>query len=115
MASDINMTLVGGRLGADPERRGEGPVTFRLASNRWIPGKDGADGREDTSWLTVTCWGLLADRVLEYYRKGSRVLVEGRIQTRQWEDSESGKTREGMEVVASAIHPLGDTRRPDTE
>ena len=114
MASDINIGLIGGRLGADPERKGDGgPVTFRLASNRWVPGRDGAEGREDTSWITVTCWGQLAERIETTYQKGSRVLVEGRIQTRQWEDSTTGKTREGMELVASAIHPLGDTRRSE--
>jgi len=114
MASDINTCLIGGRLGADPERRGEsGPVTFRLASNRWIPGREGKEGREETSWLTVVSWGPLAERVETAYTKGDRVLVEGRIQIRQWEDAESGKTREGFELVATTIHPLGDLRRTD--
>jgi len=92
MASDINVSLIGGRLGSNPERKGEGgPVTFRLASNRWVPGRDGVEGREDTSWLTIISWGQLAERVETTYIKGDRVLVEGRIQVRQWEDPDSGK------------------------
>jgi single-strand DNA-binding protein len=114
MASDINIGLIGGRLGADPERKGEGgPVTFRLASNRWVPGREGKEGREDTSWMTVVCWGPLAERVETTYQKGDRLLVEGRIQIRQWEDPDSGKTREGFELVATTMHPLGDPRRAD--
>ena len=114
MASDINIGLIGGRLGADPEHKGEnGPVTFRLASNRWVPGRDGGEGREDTSWMTVVCWGQLAERVATTYHKGDRLLVEGRIQIRQWEEADSGKTREGFELVATTIHPLGDLRRID--
>jgi single-strand DNA-binding protein len=116
MASDINICTVGGRLGVDPERKGEsGPVTFRMANNRWVPGRDGKEGREDTSWMTVVSWGPLAERVETTYQKGDRVLVEGRIQIRQWEDAESGKTREGCELVATAVHPLGESRRSDEE
>ncbi len=114
MASDVNTSFVSGRLGSDPDRKDTGPTVFRLASNRWVPGKDGGEGREDTSWMSVTCWGTVADRVMEHYRKGSRVLVEGRIQTRSWEDPTTGKTREGMEIIASAVHLFGgEARRID--
>lgn len=109
MSSDTNVVVVTGRLGTDPQSKstsgGTPLTTFRLAVNRWVPGRDGAEGREDTSWVSVTCWQHVATKVSEQAAKGNRVLVEGRLQIRSWED-EGGQKREATEIVAERVQVL---------
>jgi single-strand DNA-binding protein len=103
MAKDLNKVMVIGRLGKDPEMRytaGGSPVTtFSVAAGRqW---KDGSgETREETEWFNVVTWNKLAEICNEHLRKGSRVYIEGRLQTRQWQDQE-GQTRYRTEVIAS--------------
>jgi single-strand DNA-binding protein len=103
MAKDLNKVMVIGRLGKDPEMRytaGGSPVTtFSVAAGRqW---KDGSgEAREETEWFGVVTWNKLAEICNEHLRKGSRVYIEGRLQTRQWQDQE-GQTRYRTEVIAS--------------
>jgi single-strand DNA-binding protein len=103
MAKDLNKVMVIGRLGKDPEMRytaGGSPVTtFSVAAGRqW---KDGSgEAREETEWFNVVTWNKLAEICNEHLRKGSRVYIEGRLQTRQWQDQE-GQTRYRTEVIAS--------------
>jgi single-strand DNA-binding protein len=103
MAKDLNKVLIIGRLGKDPEMRytpGGSPVTtFSVAAGRqW---KDGnGDVREETEWFNVVTWNKLAEICNEHLRKASRVYIEGRLQTRQWQDQE-GQTRYRTEVIAS--------------
>jgi single-strand DNA-binding protein len=88
MAKDLNKVMIIGRLGKDPEMRytpGGSPVTtFSVAAGRqW---KDGSgDVREETEWFNVVTWNKLAEICHEHLRKASRVYIEGRLQTRQWQ------------------------------
>jgi single-strand DNA-binding protein len=112
MAKDLNKVQMTGRLGADPEMRftpqGHAVTTFRVASNRSWRTAEG-ESHEDTEWFRVVAWNKLAEICNQWLSKGSRVYVEGRMQTRQWQDQD-GQTRYQSEVVANDIIIL-DSRR----
>ena len=105
MAKDLNKVQMTGRLGADPEMRrtpqGHAVTTFRVASNRTWRTAAG-ETEEDTEWFRVVAWNRLAEICHQWLSKGSRVYVEGRMQTRQWQDQE-GQARYMSEVVANDI------------
>ena len=111
MARDLNKVQMTGRLGADPEMRytpqGHAVTTFRAASNRSWRTAEG-ESHEDTEWFRVVAWNKLAEICNQWLSKASRVYVEGRMQTRQWQDQE-GHTRYLTEVIANDIIIL-DTR-----
>src|SRR3954453_15089068 len=115
MARDLNKVQMTGRLGADPEIRytpqGHAVTTFRAASNRSWRTSEG-EAHEDTEWFRVVAWNKLAEICNQWLSKGSRVYVEGRMQTRQWQDQE-GQTRYQTEIVAIDIIIL-DSRRDGT-
>jgi single-strand DNA-binding protein len=112
MAKELNKVQLTGRLGADPEMRftpqGHAVTTFRVASNRSWRSADG-EAHEDTEWFRVVAWNKLAEICNQFLVKGARVYVEGRLQTRQWQDQE-GQTRSSTEVIANDMIML-DTRR----
>ncbi len=112
MAKDLNKVQFTGRLGADPEMRntpqGHAVTTFRVASNRSWRSSDG-EGHEDTEWFRVVAWNKLAEICHQWLNKGSRVYIEGRMQTRQWQDQE-GQSRSLTEIIANDIIIL-DSRR----
>jgi single-strand DNA-binding protein len=115
MARDLNKVQMTGRLGADPEMRytpqGHAVTTFRAASNRsWRTAA--GESHEATEWFRVVAWNKLAEICNQWLSKGSRVYVEGRMQTRQWQDQE-GQTRYQTEVIAIDIIIL-DSRRDST-
>jgi single-strand DNA-binding protein len=103
MAKDLNKVMIIGRLGKDPEMRytpGGSPVTtFSVAAGRqW---KDGSgEVREETEWFNVVTWNKLAEICNEHLHKASRVYIEGRLQTRQWQ-VQDGQSRNRTEVIAS--------------
>ncbi|HMO58480.1 MAG TPA: single-stranded DNA-binding protein [Roseiflexaceae bacterium] len=113
MAKDLNKVMIIGRLGKDPEMRytpGGSPVTtFSVAAGRqW---KDGSgDLHEETEWFNVVTWNKLAEICNEHLHKASRVYIEGRLQTRQWQDQE-GAAHYRTEVIASDMIML-DSRAP---
>src|SRR3712207_6618082 len=115
MAKDLNKVMIIGRLGKDPEMRytpGGSPVTtFSVAAGRqW---KDGSgEVREETEWFNVVTWNKLAEICNEHLRKASRVYIEGRLQTRQWQDQD-GQTRYRTEVIASDMIMLDRPGRRD--
>lgn len=103
MAKELNKVQMTGRLGADPELRqtaqGHTVALFRVASNRtWRTG-DG-EAHEETEWFRVVAWNKLADICQKWLAKGTRVYVEGRLQTRSWQD-DNGHDRSVTEVIAS--------------
>jgi len=112
----LNKVMIIGNLGRDPEMRytpsGQAVTQFTVAVNRNYKGQDGA-WQEETEWFRVVAWGPLAERTAEYLRKGRKVYVEGRLQTRQWEDQQ-GQKRYTTELVANTVTPL-DPRPRDTE
>jgi single-strand DNA-binding protein len=102
MARDLNKVMIIGRLGANPELRytpSGSPVTsFRVAASRqW---KDsGGEQREETEWFSAVAWNKLAEICNQYLAKGTRVYIEGRLQTRSWDDQQTGQTRSKTEVI----------------
>ncbi|MNJ98549.1 Single-stranded DNA-binding protein [compost metagenome] len=106
--SGINKVILVGRLGADPEVKaiGSGSTVARLniaTSESWV--KDGQK-QERTEWHRVTVWGKLAEICGKHLAKGRQVYVEGKLQTRQWEDQQ-GQKRYTTEIVASTVQFLG--------
>jgi single-strand DNA-binding protein len=116
MAKELNKVQLTGRLGADPEMRftpqGHAVTTFRVASNRSWRSSDG-EAHEDTEWFRVVAWNKLAEICNQFLTKGTRVYIEGRLQTRQWQDQE-GQMRHSTEVIANDMIML-DTRRDISE
>ena len=108
MAS-LNKVMIIGNLGRDPEMRftanGQAVANFSVACNRRYTTRDG-DQREETEWVRVVCWARLAEIAGQYLQRGSQIYVEGRLQTRSWEDQQ-GQTRYTTEVVANNFQFLG--------
>lgn len=100
----LNKAIIYGNLTRDPERRalpsGASVVNFSVATSRVWKDKSGAR-QEDTQFHNVVAFAQLADLISQYLRKGSGVLVEGRMQTRSWDSPEGKKYR--TEIVADAI------------
>ena len=105
----VNKAILIGNLGSDPELRhtpGGTPVAnFNIATTEQRVGKNG-ERTEYTEWHRIVCWGRLAEIASEYLTKGRQVYIEGRIQTRQWEDREGNK-RSTTEIVAQNMQMLG--------
>ncbi len=113
VAKDLNKVLLIGRLGTDPEMRytssGSPVTTFRLAVSRQWKDSTG-EQREETEWFSIVTWNKLAEICHQYLNKNARVYLEGRLQTRSWEDQQTGQTRYKTEVVANDMIML-DSRR----
>ncbi len=105
----LNKVLLIGNLGADPEIRrtqsGQAVATLRIATNEAWNDRNGAR-QERTEWHRVILWGKLAELAEKYMKKGRQIYVEGRLQTRQWQDQQ-GQTRYTTEIVAQAVQFLG--------
>ena len=105
----VNKATLIGNLGADPETRytsgGTQVTTFSVATTERWRGQDGHP-REETEWHRVVAWGKLAEICGQYLEKGSKVYVEGKLQTRKWQD-QSGVDRYTTEVVAREMKMLG--------
>jgi single-strand DNA-binding protein len=107
--SGVNKVILIGNLGSDPELRytsGGSPVAdMRIATSRRFTSKDG-QAKEDTQWHRIVVWGKMAETCKNYLAKGRQIYVEGRLQTRQWEDRDGNK-RYTTEVVAEQVTFLG--------
>jgi single-strand DNA-binding protein len=104
----LNKCLIIGNLGRDPEMRytpsGQAVTQFTVATNRNF--RDGqGEWQKETEWFRVVVWGQQAERAAENLRKGHKVYIEGRIQTRQWED-QTGQKRYTTELVANQVTSL---------
>lgn len=108
MARSFNQVILMGNLTRDPELRqipsGQSVTSFSLALNRSYKGQDG-DWKEATDYVDVVAWGPLGERVAQYVTKGRPVLVNGRLQSRSWE--QDGQKRSKVEVVAQDVTFLG--------
>lgn len=109
MAS-INKVILIGNLGADPEVRftpgGQAVGSFTLATNEKWKNKTTGAPEERTEWHKVVVWGKLAELARDYLAKGRPVYIEGRLQTRKWEDKQ-GQVRYTTEIVAQTMQFLG--------
>jgi single-strand DNA-binding protein len=112
----LNKCMIIGNLGRDPEMRytpsGQAVTQFTVAVNRNYRDSNN-EWQEETEWFRVVVWREAAERAAERLRKGSKVYVEGRLQTRQWEDRE-GQKRYTTELIAQTVTPL-DPRSRDEE
>jgi single-strand DNA-binding protein len=110
MAS-VNKVILIGRLGRDPEVRytpsGKAVANFSIATSEQWTNKEGTK-TEQTEWHRIVAWGRTGEICGEYLKKGSLVYVEGRLQTRSWEDRE-GVKKFTTEVVAQVMQMLGGT------
>ena len=110
MAASVNKVILIGNLGADPELRytpgGTAVADLRIATNRRYKTRDG-DWQEETEWHSVVVWSKQAENCKEYLAKGRTVYIEGRLQTRSWDDQKSGQKRYKTEIVADSVQFLG--------
>src|SRR5215211_2021065 len=106
MAGSLNKVQLIGNVGRDPEMKylagGEAVTTFSLATNRRWRGQDG-QAHEQTEWHAVVAWRKLAEQCGEYLERGRQVYVEGRLQTRTWDDAATGQKRYRTEIVAEQL------------
>ena len=106
---DLNKVMIIGNIGKDPEMRftpNGAPVTsFSVATNRVLSGGAEGERREVTDWFSVVAWNKLAEICNQFLGKGSRVYVEGRLQTRSW-DGPDGQKRYRTEIVANDVQFL---------
>ena len=113
MSRGLNKVMIIGHLGRDPEMRytpsGRPVTTYSVATSRSWNTSDG-DRRSDTEWFNVVAWGSLAEICKQYLVKGQQVYIEGRLQTRRWEDDDGNK-RTTVEIVAKEMIMLGDRKK----
>lgn len=116
MNRGLNKVMVIGRLGRDPEMRytpsGRPVTTFTIGTSRTWNTSDG-EKRSETDWFNVVAWSNLAEICKQYLTKDRLVYIEGRLQNRQWEDSEGNKLS-STEIVASEMIMLDDRRESRT-
>ena len=106
----INKVILIGRLGSDPEVRytpsGVAVANFNIATSEEWKDKDSGEKKERTEWHRIVAWRRLGEICGEYLSKGKQVYIEGRLQTRDWEDRDGNK-RYTTEIVASDVQFLG--------
>jgi len=106
----VNKVILIGNLGRDPEVRstpsGQPVANFSLATNRRWKDRDG-NRQEQTEWHNIVCWGRQAEVAGQYLTKGKRIYVEGRLQTRSWDDKQSGEKKYRTEIVCENFQMLG--------
>ena len=111
MARGINKVIIVGNLGADPDTKsmpsGNMVANFSVATSESWNDRDTGERQEKTEWHRVVFFGRLAEIADQYLRKGSQVYVEGKLQTRKWEDRD-GNERWTTEIVGNQLEMLGD-------
>jgi single-strand DNA-binding protein len=108
----LNKVMIIGQLGRDPEMRytpsGKPVTSFAVETKRtWITPE--GERREDSEWFNVVAWGSLAEICKQHLVRGQQVYIEGRLQTRGWEDGD-GKRHYRTEIVANEMVLLGERR-----
>lgn len=110
MARGVNKAILIGHLGRDPEIRyspsGAAVANVNIATTESWRDKQTGEQQERTEWHRIVFFGRLAEIVGEYLKKGSQVYIEGRLQTRKWQDKE-GNDRWTTEIVANDMQMLG--------
>lgn len=110
--SSVNKVIILGHLGKDPEVRymtnGEAVANFSIATTEKWKDKTG-EKQEKTEWHNITAYRKLAEIVAKYVKKGSLIYIEGKLQTRKWQDKE-GKDRYTTEIIADQMQMIGGKR-----
>jgi single-strand DNA-binding protein len=106
----LNKVMIIGNLGRDPEVRttpsGQAVANFTVATNRKWKDRDG-NLQEKTEWHQVVCWGRQAEVAGQYLTKGKMIYVEGRLETRSWDDKTHGDKRYRTEIICDNFQMLG--------
>jgi single-strand DNA-binding protein len=120
MAKSLNKVMLIGNLGKDPELRytasGVAVATFSIATNESWKDQDG-NAQERTEWHNIVAWRKLAEICGEWLKKGKKVYIEGRLQTRSYDDKNTGQKRYITEIVADNMimldtRPSGEAQAP---
>jgi len=115
--SGVNKMICIGNLGKDPEVRysegGSAMANFSIAVSESWKDKQTGEKREKTEWIRIVAFGKLAEIIGEYLKKGSKVYIEGKLQTRKWQGND-GQDRYTTEVVARDMQMLGDRPQQTT-
>lgn len=115
MSRGLNKVMIIGRLGRDPEMRytpsGRPVTTFSVATSRNWTTSDG-EKHVETEWFNIVAWGNLAEICNNFLTKGQQVYIEGRLQTRYWDDPEGNK-HVSVEIIANEMIMLGDRRETE--
>lgn len=110
----LNVIAIQGRLAAAPEMRqtttGKRVCTFRIACDR---GRKDANGNSQTDWIPCTAWEKTAEFIYKYFQKGSMIAVDGRLQSRQYQDK-NGQNRIAVEIVANNVNFCGSKESTST-
>lgn len=110
MAASLNRVILVGNLTKDPELKfipsGSAVCNLRMAMNRKWKSQSG-EWKDEVTYVTVVVWGKSGEACGEYLKKGSPVLIEGRLQNRSWDDKETGQKRSVLEVVSERVQFLG--------
>ena len=110
MAASVNKVIIIGNLGAKPELKylpsGQAVCELRIATNETFTDKQ-QQKQERTEWHKVIAWGKTGENCAQYLDKGRSVYVEGRLQTRSWDDKNTGEKKYMTEIVANTIQFLG--------
>ncbi len=119
MARGINKVILIGNLGADPEIRhmpnGAAVATINIATSDTWKDKQTGEQQERTEWHRVVLFQRLAEIVGEYLKKGSKIYIEGRLQTRKWQDKTTGQDRYTTEIVANELQMLDSRGMQNTD
>jgi single-strand DNA-binding protein len=111
MAKSVNKVILVGNLGKDPEVKftpqGTAVAKITVATSNSYKDKQSGEWKETTEWHNVVLWQRTAEIAGEYLKKGSKVYIEGRLQTRSWDDKTSGQKKYMTEVVANELVLLG--------
>ncbi|HLV96236.1 MAG TPA: single-stranded DNA-binding protein [Candidatus Acidoferrales bacterium] len=106
----VNKVILVGRLGRDPETRytssGQAVCNFTMATDESFKSRSG-EKQQRTEWHRIVMWGKLAEIAQQYLKKGQLVYIEGRLQTRQWDDKRDGSKKTTTEIVANSMKMLG--------
>lgn len=115
--SGLNKVMIIGRLGFDPELRmtpsGQPTCNLRVATSEKWKDKTTGDMKEQTEWHRCVLWGKQAENAGKYLKKGASVYLEGKIQTRQWDDQQ-GQKRYTTEIVAHTVQFLDSKSAAET-
>jgi single-strand DNA-binding protein len=109
LSMSVNKVILVGRIGRDPETRftggGQAVANFSVATDESYKDKNG-ERQKRTEWHKIVVWGKQAEIAQQYLKKGSLIFIEGRIQSREWQDKE-GQKRTSFEIIASNFRMLG--------
>ncbi len=116
MARGINKVIIVGNLGADPDSRampsGNAVTNISVATSESWNDRETGEPQEKTEWHRVVFFNRLAEIAAQYLKKGSQVYIEGKLQTRKWEDKE-GNEKWTTEVIANQMQMLGGSMSGD--